>query len=469
MRQAVVVIHGIGEQRPMDTVRGFVKAVVPLNNPNKPRFWSKPDPMSEIFELRKLTVPQSATMPPTDFFEYYWAYQAEGTKIVHVLAWAWSLLVRRPREVPKHLKPLWWTLWSLVAGTVVLFSSGSWNHFMTAQKNLEHASFLLSVLFTAIGLVISGIIVNYVGDAARYLNPSPTNIELRRRIRTAGVDLVRRLHAAKDSSDRKVYDRIVLVGHSLGSVIAYDIARNLWPQYNQRKDYPPETDLGDLIAVEKAGEALRGKPPTGSLEEFRKLQRALWDKELSLDNQWRVTDLVTIGSPLAHAALLLAQKKSELEERENERELPTCPPMAEDGWYAYDPALKKHEKGKDERKRYVLHHAAAFACTRWTNLYFPAKMGFFGDLVGGPLREIFGPGIQDVAVDSAEWGGLLKHTPLIHTHYWNEETSALKKPASPKVWAIKAVEKALDLESRMWLEPKPVPLTRAAGAGRNPG
>jgi hypothetical protein len=29
MRQAVVVIHGIGEQRPMDTVRGFVKAVVP--------------------------------------------------------------------------------------------------------------------------------------------------------------------------------------------------------------------------------------------------------------------------------------------------------------------------------------------------------------------------------------------------------------------------------------------------------
>lgn len=77
MKQAVVVIHGIGEQRPMDTVRGFVDALMLApNKPNKPKFWSKPDPMSELFELRKLTTPQSRTLPPTDFYEYYWAYQA---------------------------------------------------------------------------------------------------------------------------------------------------------------------------------------------------------------------------------------------------------------------------------------------------------------------------------------------------------------------------------------------------------
>src|SRR6266849_8618224 len=112
MRQAIVVIHGIGEQRPMDTVRGFVDAVMPQpENTKKPKFWSKPDPLSELFELRKLTTPQSRTMPPTDFFEYYWAYQAEGTKIAHVISWAWALLVRRPKDVPKHLKFLWYTLW----------------------------------------------------------------------------------------------------------------------------------------------------------------------------------------------------------------------------------------------------------------------------------------------------------------------------------------------------------------------
>jgi len=87
MKQAVVVIHGIGEQKPMDTVRGFVDAVMPLpSNPNKPKFWSKPDPMSELFELRKLTAPQSRTVPPTDFYEYYWAYQSRGTRFVHVLS-----------------------------------------------------------------------------------------------------------------------------------------------------------------------------------------------------------------------------------------------------------------------------------------------------------------------------------------------------------------------------------------------
>jgi hypothetical protein len=470
MRQAVVVIHGIGEQRPMDTVRGFVTAVVPPpENPDKPRFWNKPDPMSEIFELRKLTVPQSASMPPTDFFECYWAYQSEGTKIVHVLAWAKSLLVRKPKEVPKHLQPLWWTLWGLIVGTVVLLSSSRFVQSISLAKRTINANYLLSILSSLALLVITGILVNYLGKAARYLNPSPTNIEMRRSIRSKGVDLLRRLHDAKEKDGSDYYSRIILVGHSLGSVIAYDILRNLWPQFNLRtSDYPPNTDLADLVAMEKAGESLKANPPVGTVKDFRELQRTLWEKELTLGNRWRVTDLVTIGSPLAHGELLLAQKRSELEEREKERELPTCPPAAEDGWYGYDPFHPKHEGGKDERKGYLLHHGAAFACTKWTNLYFPAKLGFFGDLVGGPLREVFGPGILDVAVDSPERGGWLKHTPLIHTHYWNEDTVSEEPPESGKEWALHAVQEAMNLDSRVWLKAIPALLARAAGAGQHP-
>jgi hypothetical protein len=45
MRQAVVVIHCIGEQRPMDTVREFADATMPLpSNPVKHKFWSEPNP-----------------------------------------------------------------------------------------------------------------------------------------------------------------------------------------------------------------------------------------------------------------------------------------------------------------------------------------------------------------------------------------------------------------------------------------
>ena len=54
VKQAVVVIHGIGEQRPMDTLRAFADAVLPDVEPGKEKFWSKPDKLSDLFELRVL-------------------------------------------------------------------------------------------------------------------------------------------------------------------------------------------------------------------------------------------------------------------------------------------------------------------------------------------------------------------------------------------------------------------------------
>ncbi len=72
-RQAVVVIHGIGEQRPMDTsavVRGGGAAGAARD---RVKFLSVPDRMSESFELRKLVAPQTRSRPITDFYEYYWA------------------------------------------------------------------------------------------------------------------------------------------------------------------------------------------------------------------------------------------------------------------------------------------------------------------------------------------------------------------------------------------------------------
>lgn len=65
-------------------------------------------------------------------------------------------------------------------------------------------------------------LLSYLGDAARYLSPSPRNISLRQQVRANGIKLLRHLHA----SGR--YDRIVVVGHSLGSVIGYDILKHYW-------------------------------------------------------------------------------------------------------------------------------------------------------------------------------------------------------------------------------------------------
>ena len=65
-KQAVLLIHGIGEQRPMSTLRGFVDAVWTRNesihHPHinaAEELWSKPDSISGNFELRRLTTPKN--------------------------------------------------------------------------------------------------------------------------------------------------------------------------------------------------------------------------------------------------------------------------------------------------------------------------------------------------------------------------------------------------------------------------
>lgn len=443
MRQAVVVIHGIGEQRPMDTVRGFVDAVMPLPaNPIKPKFWNKPNPMSELFELRKLVTPQSRTMPPTDFYEYYWAYQAQGTKFVHVISWAWILLVRRPKNVPPHLRILWFTLWFLILSTATLMSTSYWGRLLSLGGHAVSANHLLALLSSALLLVISGLILNYVGDAARYLNPSPPNIDMRRRIRAEGVELLRRLHNCEQ------YDRITLVGHSLGSVIAYDIIRNLWPEYSTVHARLAEINQDALRVLEGDGKTLAANPVAALADKFRNEQSALWKEQRRQGNPWLVTDLITVGCPLAHAELLLARNKDELRQRQTEREFPTCPPVPDEGSYSYP---LTYAVDGEQKTFYALHHGAVFASTRWTNIYFPAALGFFGDLVGGPLREVFGQGVHDVPVDSAEWDGWLKHFPMIHTHYWNKDTVPQDGRDGPISWSLEILHKALDLESRSWL------------------
>ena len=57
-KQAVLVIHGIGEQRPMSTLRGFVDAVWTIDSTLreenvKSTVWSKPDTISGSYELRR--------------------------------------------------------------------------------------------------------------------------------------------------------------------------------------------------------------------------------------------------------------------------------------------------------------------------------------------------------------------------------------------------------------------------------
>lgn len=455
MKQAVVLIHGIGEQKPMSTLRSFVRAVLPPAAKGKNQFWNKPDRMSESFELRRL---QSVGRPTTHFYEYYWAYNVEGTTVGHVLGWL-AHLIRRPyRDVPPSAKVLWWLLRGFVVILATLAVTGVFAKIHGWVESLKSFG-LASLLVSGLGLIFYFFLLYYLGDAARYCSAAPHNIRLRQTIRTEGLQLLRTLH------ERGEYDRIVVVGHSLGSVIGYDLVKRLWQEYHDRypglKDpatqakvrtamqthQPIQKALRDEISP--AGEALTEASTDADVRNFQEIQARVFEELKLLGNPWRITDFITMGSPLVHAMLLLADGTEDFDARKHQREFPTCPPQRDRKGYAYSGS-----GGEDvgEGKKFtplILHHAAPFAVTRWTNLYFPVSAGIFGDFVGGPLRSVLGQGIRDVAVRTQALAPGFQHTLLAHTQYWNEQKfdGALDDHPDAQL-ALAALRNALALSRR---------------------
>lgn len=425
-KQAVILIHGIGEQRPMDTLRGFVDAVWSTHAGIHHRFagnsvWSKPDDVSGSFELRRLVTPRNRGDVETHFYEFYWAHLMEGTSYGHVWAWAKTLLWRNPASVPVQLRGAYWILLAMAAAAIALMAYAAYGKAVGQSMMAPWLSVVLSLaILPAIGFVMRRI----VGDAARYLHVAPTNVQRRHEIRQAGVKLVEALH-----DPARGYERIVMVGHSLGTVIGYDILTHAWAKYH-REHAVPNGGMEALTALE----ALAVDQPDPQV--IQPAQRRYFEELVANGSAWRVTDFVTVGSPLAHAEILLARDREELQRKQQAREFPTCLPVLEQQQRSHATVRRfsfEDPPGRENGYR-VPHHAAAFAPTRWTNLYFPCRWILWGDLIGGPLREVMGGGIRDVAVSTPLRSGF-----LAHTLYW----SLVPGAAAPQ--CVEALRAAIDL------------------------
>lgn len=396
MKRAVILIHGIGEQKPMDALRGFVEGVLGSRTDGQEAFWSKPDPLSDLFELRRLQA--RGKRAGTHFYEYYWAWQVEGSSLRAVLVWLWGLIWRRSRDMPSSARTLVWIARLSLAGFLALLASGAAGAWLDGWRSLPMGDWRW-LLGSAAWLALRFALVNYLGDAARYLSPQPGNIRLRRAIRADGVRLLHALH------QRGEYERIIVVGHSLGSVIAYDILNAYWQRVHDRfpglkSDEQLRRRVREALGgdgpqpvlrkeLSRVGELLRQQASAPLRAEFRKAQHRSQLELCALGHPWRVSDLVTLGSPLAHGVLLLARDSAEFEARQRQRELPSCPPQRDEKGYAYG-AKTALEIG--EGKKYtplIPHHAAAFAVTRWSNLCAPARLDAAG--AHPPLGRRAGP------------------------------------------------------------------------------
>src|SRR5579859_3129901 len=92
-RTAVLVVHGMGSQRPLDTVRGVVDAVWlegDASASGQRRIWTHPE-KSGVDDI-DLPVITTNFVPGTDhrvidFHELYWAHLMSETRATAVLLW----------------------------------------------------------------------------------------------------------------------------------------------------------------------------------------------------------------------------------------------------------------------------------------------------------------------------------------------------------------------------------------------
>lgn len=455
-KQAVVIVHGMGEQRPMDTLRGFVHTVwetdpaVSQNGlPNPSSTWSKPDVRTGSLELRRITTRESTAgggwpkRVRTDFYELYWADLTAGSTWAQFVTWVKYLLFRRVTRVPTDVHTAWLVLWALsllIVGVAILqFLPESGWRTLLEREGLEEWRWLLDWRWlilgvaAAAGALLHKLATAYFGRVVRYTRADPDNIAARAAVRERGLKLLRALH------EGDTYSRVILVSHSLGTILAHDLLSYFWAERSKARTILETGDeFAALCAIESAAASIEegGTPDEmaayrDAQAQMRRLLAARPVSDAEPDRRWLISDFVTFGSPLTHAEFLIASSEEDLEERKRAREFPSAPPYRE----AVDPAVfaaaaaaKMVPAGSNPQttrlvafpdlespQRWTLHHAAPFAVVHWTNVYDPSFAVLFGDLISGPLAPSLGRAIVDIdlrALRGQSWR-------FSHTRYWH--------------------------------------------------
>lgn len=221
---------------------------------------------------------------------------------------------------------------------------------------------LWSVVF-ALSLVVRHLIVQYPGDVAAYVSPHTLNrfYHLREEIKATVKRTADAIYSARTSDGKRYeYRSVILVAHSLGSVVTYDILNALI------KD---DQFAGDGAAKEAAKQ--KPKDPAAKATPRRR------------DIARRTPLLLTFGSPLDRTAFVFATRAADMEARE---------PLAMIG----QPLIESYK-----------HRAH----TDWINYYSE------GDILGSELRfyddpEVAGGRKVDNRVDPTATTPLLAHTEL---------------------------------------------------------
>jgi hypothetical protein len=232
-RTAFVIIHGIGEQSPFETLDAFTANFIRSfgNVQLSHAIATRSDASGKIWQENFIQVEREQGFP-IDLHEFYWAYiTEEKITIPETVKWVEQTLAATKKYYKKNVElqknyeerrgtkrfPLARVLLLLRLAVFalpffqlfgILFSPFS--HF----PPLTWISKLSRIVLNKFGWIVTG----YIGDVAIYTTTDEKSkyYRIRQQILNESQTLVEAL------LNDDAYDRVIIAGHSLGSVIAYD-------------------------------------------------------------------------------------------------------------------------------------------------------------------------------------------------------------------------------------------------------
>ncbi|WYX30824.1 hypothetical protein WJ976_05210 [Achromobacter denitrificans] len=399
-KQAIVLIHGIGEQRPMGTATTFAETIA-----GDDRIYYKPSNYGLRGEINRISIQKNKNRPTTDIYEYYWAHEFRDNKLSTIHNWLFHLVVECARKLigratsspgssQEERLPVSKEGWVVFAGCAYGAAL-----IVIAALAIFASQSLTSLVVAAIAgyaiykLLLSNILLGYLADAAKYLSNHPDNISARERVRSGAIKLLRDLNESED------YDRVLVVGHSLGSVIGSDALTQYWHEVCDKTPHRPDGRVGLKEKCDAFILLTENPSQPNFISQFQMHQRLMREALVESGCPWKITDLVTIGSPLSFANFLLARNDHDFRlKTAKTQQLLLCPPpgRAKDHLYLGPP------EGDPPRSSRYPAASTAFLYTRWTNLYGTK------DLIGGRVAPLYGIGVLDVKVNST--GRFRAHT-----------------------------------------------------------
>jgi len=370
-KTAIVVIHGMGNQYPMDTISDFVENLFDGIK------FSTPERVSGSLDHRKLIGFHKKIQ--YDCYEYYWAHLVKEPDLSNTIFWLYRLLWRKTlSERLKEFIVLLRVITFVLPLFIIFFF---YFYYIILVCILYWHPFWCHILFFVVSIIVfyilkycTNLFTQIFGDVIRYTIPHPSSLEFRQKISNNAVEFLTNLH-------KKDYSRIVIVGHSLGSIIAYEMIINTFGQFT--KEFAPTSTIS---------------------ENFAKQISAMKTQDLRRDTlgnffKWKVSDFISCGSPLCHAKMIMVENEEMFDKKVEKGEYPVCPPERDNLFYDFRAS-----------GNFTPTHDSVFGFVNWNNLYFT------NDPVGGDLKNIFKKGIINKKIIPITYKGIR----ISHIQYWNK-------------------------------------------------